>query len=1070
MAVRKVWIGAGVVAGLAATVAGVPYFIDWSWFKPQMIAAVEDATGYDVAVEGQLRFALFPRPSLVVDKVAITGFGAERQPLIRADQLAAAVAFWPLLGGKAEVDYIALKTPVVLLVSYADGSNNWSRPDDAKAAKSETQLEIADFRIENGTLIKRAATGSELRIDDIDVQLSVPSLDGPYGIDGTLVWNKLPVALKASYAMGGGLKVDADIEKAGKISFAGRLPEVAADAAQEIAGTLTVSAPSLDGLLAKFVDDKDSGEPSPAMAAAMSLRAVVSGTTEALRLANLSGSVGGSRIGGEVTARFAEATALSGRLNLDTLDAERWQSPDSGDDTEPFTIPGGYAADLLLSVGRLSYGKAALGRVDAPLKLANQVLTVGRTAFVLPAGGLGVFQGTIDTPGTQGLRVRGTLSAEVPQPSATLAAFEIGSPRGLPALTLAGPMTMVDDVVTLPALRGRFDGSPYVATARYPLAEGQPIDATFVADRINFDRLRGDSTRPSAKGEAGPTVRFTVAAKQLLNEGRVFGNVRANGVYGGDKVTLASASAGDAFGFAVEGKGEIADLSGDMDTDLSVSLAGADTRGAVAIKGPLARMTVNGTVNYAGAAVGVDGWVKTEPQLTYQIDVDAKAAEAAKLLGQPQAIGPLVLTLKASGAGDRTTLSNIAGSVGPMKLAGSAVVNTAGTRPVITATLRAGDVPLDRLWGRSPTGAAAAARNPDARWSKEPMDFAFLDSFAGKLTFTADRLTYGPYALGAPTLVLASNGRQATLDRFEGELFGGRMAASGSLDARAMPAGKLKLSLTDVPMEPLLKASMASVPATGTATITTDLAVRGRSQQEMIASLAGPVRIAAENGVINKVDLDSLNRQLDGLRTVNSFLQFAGTALKGGQTPYKTLGIELQGRGGRFDIERVVTDMVGGSATATGAIDLADWTANVNAVLKLGSYADAPSIPGSIRGPLSAPEVDYNLNPMKLWFGKRIALAGLNAAVKGEGVGLGDLLGVKKPTTPGIVPGPASDGSLPATDTPVAEAPAPPRKSVEEELGDVLKQGLGGLFGKKKKAVEPAPAVDAPPEETQPPT
>jgi uncharacterized protein involved in outer membrane biogenesis len=1071
MANRRVLIGAGVVAGLAATVAAVPYFIDWRFFEPQMIAAVENATGYDVEVGGELRFTLLPRPALVVDEVAITGFGAERQPLIRAEQLSAAVAFWPLFGKRVEVDHIALKTPVVRMVSYADGSNNWSRPDEADA-KSSTSIQIADFRIENGTLIKRAATGSELRFDDIDATLSVPSLDGPYGIDGRLVWNRLPIRLKADYARGGGLKVDADIDDAGRIVFAGRLPEVAADAPQAVAGTLTVTAPTLDGLLGKFSDDPGSGEPSPAMAAPLALTARLSGTTEAMRLAALSGSVGGSKLGGDVVLRFADATAISGRLAFEALDAARWASPDSETDREPFAIPEGYAADLLLSIGKLSYGRAPLGSVVAPLKLADRIVTVGRTAVALPAGGRAIFAGTIDTPEKRGLRVRGTLSAELPRPSATLAAFEIGAPAGLPALTLAGPMTMAQDVVTLSNARGRFDGSAYVATARYPLADGQPSDVKVVADRINFDRLRGDSTIPAKDGEAGKTVRFNVATKQLLNEGRAFGDVRGQGVYEGDKVTLTRASARDAFGFAVQGSGTIADLSGDIDTDLAVSLSGADTRGSVAIRGPLRQMTVNGTVDYAGAAVGIDGWIKTEPELTYRIDVEAEAAEAARVLGQPQRIGPLALTLRASGAGDRATLSNIAGTIGPMKLAGNAVVNTAGARPVVTAVLRAGEVPLDKLWGRSATGAAAAARDPDARWSREPLDFAFLDNLAGKLTFTADRITYGAYVLGAPTLVLAGDGRRVTLDTLEGELFGGKLAMAGALNAAGVPAGTLRVALDGVPMAPLLQATMASTPATGTINLSGQFAMRGRSQHEMIDSLSGPVRFSADNGIIDKVDLDALNRQLDDLRTVNAFVQFAGTALKGGQTPYRKLSVEMQGRGGRFAIERVVTDLDGGSATATGAVDLAAWTADIDAVLRLGSHADAPAIPGTIRGPLSAPVTAYNLNPLKLWFGKRLALAGLNAAVKGEGVGLGGLLGIGKPATPGIVPGQAGAGdgaeaALPTEDAPIAEATPAPRKTVEQELGDVLKQGLGGLFGKRKQAVEP-PAEPVP--EAQPPS
>jgi hypothetical protein len=252
----------------------------------------------------------------------------------------------------------------------------------------------------------------------------------------------------------------------------------------------------------------------------------------------------------------------------------------------------------------------------------------------------------------------------------------------------------------------------------------------------------------------------------------------------------------------------------------------------------------------------------------------------------------------------------------------------------------------------------------------------------------------------------------------------------------------LKVALSDVPVEPFLKAAMASAPATGTFDMTASVTARGRSQKALMSSLAGPVRLAATNGVIRKVNLKALDEELNDLRSLDSFARFAGTALKGGETQYRTLAIDATGKGGRFNIDTVTSDMDGGSVTAKGYVDMGAWYADSVATFRLGSHKDAPAIPATIKGPLPVPEVKYALGPLQTWFGKRIALVGINAAVGGDKLDLGSLIGGKKTQTPAV-----TEGQAPAE--------AAPQKSVEEELGTALGKGLGKLFGKKKPAEEP---------------
>lgn len=1050
---RKSWIGFGAITGIAATVAVVPYFIDWNWFKPRLVAAVEEATGYEVEVAGDIGFSLLPAPRLSAEGLKVIGFGAAKTPLATAGKLSAAVAFLPLLSKKAEVKYIVLESPTVRIVDYADGTNNWSNP--AETAGPGGTLSIEDFRIEDGTFISQTARGGVMRIDDINVALEVASADGPYSLEGNLRYGALPLEIKAGLKPGGGVTVDANIDDAGTLSFAGRVGEARGGAATPVAGRLTVEGETLGKLLAAFSPDDKAGT-AAAYEAPVKLSATVRGTTERLSIGDIRGELANGGVGGDISIALGDRTAITGRLTLARLDIADWL-PDDDDDTEPFELPKDTDADVLVRVASLSNGDMRFGAVNAPVKLANSVLTVGRTSASLPGGGVAVIAGTLDAASGKP-RFRGRFEMKLPRPASTLAAMGSDGYSRLPPLTLAGGVVYAGDVVTLSGLSGAFDGGPVAGQVRYPLADGAPIDVTASAATLNMDRLVSNPAGKGADREARP-IRFNVRLGRLVSSGTAYGGISASGRYAGDTVTLSQAVVKDAFGFGVTAKGSVERMSGDRRADLALGLAGEGVKGAITVKGPMSKLAVGGTVTYAGAAIGLDGWVRTDPDTAYELTASARAPEAgvvlAKLRDEARAarIGPLDLAMRIVGAGDNVKISGISGNVGGMTLSGDASVNTAGAVPRVNAVLKAGAVPVTALLGDDGTGAAEAVRGGE-RWSSEPMSFDWIKRFDGRIAMTADRALYDTYVLDKPSLEVVSRGGALTIERMKAGMYGGDLSATGTLQSGADQRLALKLSLNDVPMEPLLKAVSASAPATGMLDMTANVTARGTSQRALMASMAGPVRIAASNGVIRKVDLARLDEQLGDLRSVNSLVRFAGAALKGGETRYRMLAADLSGSGGRFAIDKVTTDMDGGGATAKGYVDLGAYHADIDAVLRLGSHDDAPAIPASIKGDLPTPAVNYSLGPLQAWFGKRLALVGLKAATGGDKLDLGGLLGVKKPGTTGVNE---------AAPTPAEGATVQP-KTVEEELGGALSEGIGQLFGKKTKPAPPPPS----PTEEQP--
>ncbi len=1042
---RKTWIGFGAVAGTAAVVAIVPYFIDWNWFKPQLVTAVEEATGYDVEVAGNIGFSLLPSPRLSAEGLTVTGFGPSREPLVKADKLSAAVAFLPLLSKRAEVKYIALEAPVVRIISYADGTSNWSDPAKAETESSGGELSIEDFRIEKGTFILQSPEGEPTRVDDIDMNVAIASAAGPYTVEGSLRYGAMPVTLKAAYEQGG-LKLDATLAKAGTVAFAGRVGEAEGDAATPVSGRLTVSGEKLGDLLAAFRGEEASK--APAYAKPVQLKASVEGTTEILRLADVSGTVAGSKFGGAFDVERGARTAISGRLIVDALNAADWMSDEQKDEKEPFELPETIDADVIVRVNDARYGTTQLGAVNAPVKLANRVVTLGDTRLALAGGGSAVVRGLLDAADGEP-RFRGRFGTSLPRPAQTLAAFGTDGYASLPPATLGGTIEYRDDAVTLGDLRGTLDGKAVGGKVHYPLEEGLPIDVALGLQGLNWDRVVSKPTTTAKAGDAfARTVNFDVRLGELLMGGSRYGGITAKGSYAADKVTLAQAVVQEAMGFGITAKGSIDKLSADRRADLALGLAGEGVKGAITVKGPMSKLDVGGAVTYAGAEIGLSGWVRTEPDVAYQLAASAKAPEAgavlARLQDEPRAakLGPLDLGMQIAGAGDVAKISGIAGKIGSMTLSGDASVNTAGSVPVVNAVLKAGVVPVLALMGDDGTGAAEAASGKGARWSSEPLSFDWIRNFNGRISLTAERALYDAYVLDKPSLALVSKGGTLSIEGLKGGLYGGTFTASGTLTSGDAQGMAMKLALSGVPVEPFLKAAMASAPATGTVDMTASVTARGRSQKALMSSLAGPVRMAATNGVIRKVNLKALDEELNDLRSLDSFARFAGTALKGGETQYRTLAIDATGKGGRFNIDKVTSDMDGGSVTAKGYVDMGAWYADSVATIRLGSHKDAPAIPATIKGPLPVPEVKYSLGPLQTWFGKRIALVGIKAAVGGDKLDLGSLIGGKKPQTPAV-----AEGEAPAE--------AAPQKTVEEELGTALGKGIGKLFGKKKPAEEP---------------
>lgn len=226
--VKKIIVAAtGLVVVVLGVAVALPHMIDWNKYKPRIQKGIEDATGYQVSLGGDIDLAVLPFPHVVIENLAVrvpkTTAGAESADIVTLKKAEASVALAPLFRGEVNVSSVNLVDPVITLEIARDGRQMWmtetltqlsAKPAPAAgevapaaAPEAEGKFALKELEIENGTLnYNDARTGKVIRIEKINTVLSADSLSGPFKVKGDMVWN--------------GQKINADIQS-------GRLDKVA---------------------------------------------------------------------------------------------------------------------------------------------------------------------------------------------------------------------------------------------------------------------------------------------------------------------------------------------------------------------------------------------------------------------------------------------------------------------------------------------------------------------------------------------------------------------------------------------------------------------------------------------------------------------------------------------------------------------------------------------------------------------------------------------------------------------------------------------------------------------------
>ncbi len=211
------------LALLVLLIGGVlvaPSFVNWDRYKDQGTAAIRQATGYDVRIEGSVSLALLPAPALKVGAMSARPPGMD-DAVLSFDSASVRIEFLPLFQGKIIVDSIALDSPRLNLLVLADGQPGWMTPElrallspekpvsGAAASSGEGSggvsgaVALDSVRIHNGAfLYKNLQEGGEKSLSAIDATIRADSLSGPFTAQGKTSFQNIPVAFDLKLGKG----------------------------------------------------------------------------------------------------------------------------------------------------------------------------------------------------------------------------------------------------------------------------------------------------------------------------------------------------------------------------------------------------------------------------------------------------------------------------------------------------------------------------------------------------------------------------------------------------------------------------------------------------------------------------------------------------------------------------------------------------------------------------------------------------------------------------------------------------------------------------------------------------
>jgi len=167
-----------VIAGMTSLV----FLINPNDFRDYMVNRVEQKSGYKLSINGELRWHVLPKLSIIAGQMSLTAPGA-KTPVVSAENMRLDVKLWPLLSHQLVVSEVLLKRAVVSLTPDSEASEpdapiapksygNYNKNNDID---SGWKFDIGQLNISDGLLIWQRGDSDQINVRDINLEMEQQS-------------------------------------------------------------------------------------------------------------------------------------------------------------------------------------------------------------------------------------------------------------------------------------------------------------------------------------------------------------------------------------------------------------------------------------------------------------------------------------------------------------------------------------------------------------------------------------------------------------------------------------------------------------------------------------------------------------------------------------------------------------------------------------------------------------------------------------------------------------------------------------------------------------------------------
>lgn len=206
--VKFLKIGVSLLLVVLVSIVVIISTVDINQYKTKLINVVEESTGRQLQIDGDIGFAVSLLPTLVVEDVHFTNASWGSKPeMLKLDKFEVEVALLPLLSGNIQVNRLILLAPELLLETDKKGTGNWVfSPKKVADKKTESTsstpmpaVVVNEVHIENATITYNdgmVGKTTQVVIDEITAESD--SADSPLSLIMKVAYNEIPLKVEGS--------------------------------------------------------------------------------------------------------------------------------------------------------------------------------------------------------------------------------------------------------------------------------------------------------------------------------------------------------------------------------------------------------------------------------------------------------------------------------------------------------------------------------------------------------------------------------------------------------------------------------------------------------------------------------------------------------------------------------------------------------------------------------------------------------------------------------------------------------------------------------------------------------